>query len=135
MPAWVPEKSCQAQCHMSSCMPNAKLPSRCSSSAHLLHGGHRLAATHSSMSTSSSSRNASKVFVHALLSWVQVTRLGLEAFRQVQGEASMQLGLVVEGLAATLGLGPVGVLLNEALIDLPDGLLCGCFLKDGAAQV
>ena len=47
----------------------------------------------------------------------------------------MQLGLVKEGLVAALGLAPVVVLLDQALINLPDGLLSGRLLKDGAPQV
>lgn len=87
------------------------------------------------MSTSRSSGYASKVLVDSLLGGVEVAGLGLQAVRQVQGEAAMQLGLVIEGLVAALGLDPVVVLLDEALVDLPDGLLCGRLLKDGATQV
>ena len=79
--------------------------------------------------------DAGKVFIHPLLGRVQVPRPGLEAVRQVQRETALQLALVKEGLVAVLGLGSAGVLLYEALVDLTDCLLCGCLLKDCAAQV
>ena len=102
---------------------------------YLLHGGHGLATANSSMSPSSSPGDASKVFIHPLLCRVEVARLRLQAVGQVHREAAMKLGLVVEGLIAAFGLGAVAVLLDEALINLPDGLLCGCLLEDGAPQV
>ena len=79
--------------------------------------------------------DAGKVFIHPLLGRVQVPRPGLEAIRQVQRETAVQLALVKEGLVAVLGLSSAGVLLYEALVDLADGLLCGCLLEDCAAQV
>ena len=103
--------------------------------ADLLYGGHGLAAADSSMSSSCSTGNASKVLVHPLLGRVQVARLGLQAVRQVHRKAAMQLRLVKERLVATLGLGSVVVLLDQALIDLSDSFLCGCLLKDSTPQV
>ncbi len=103
--------------------------------ADLLQGGHRLAAPHSSMSSSCPAWNAGKVLVHSLLCRVEVPWLGLEAVGQMHGESTMQLRLVKERLVAALGLGPVGVLLNQALINLPNGLLCCCLFKDGATQI
>ncbi len=103
--------------------------------ADLLHRGHWLAAANSSMSSSCSSGDASKVLIHPLLGRVQVARLGLQAVGQVHGKAAMQLRLVKERLVATLGLGSVVVLLDQALINLSDGFLCGCLLEDGAPQV
>ncbi len=47
----------------------------------------------------------------------------------------MQLRLVKERLVATLGIGSVVVLLDKALVNLSDGLLCGCLLKNSAPQV
>lgn len=64
-----------------------------------------------------------------------MTRLGLQTVRQVHGEAAMQLGLVKKWLVASLGFGSVGVLLDQALINLPDGLLGCCLLKNGATQI
>ncbi len=103
--------------------------------ANLLYGGHWLAATNSSMSSSRSTWDASKVLIHPLLGRVQVARLGLQAVGQVHWKPAVQLRLVKERLVATLSLGSVVVLLDQALVNLSDGFLCGCLLKDGAPQV
>ena len=50
------------------------------------------------MSTCSTPGDVLEVLIDALLGRVQVTGLGLEAVRQVHGEAAMQLGLVIDHL-------------------------------------
>ncbi|KAA6425772.1 MAG: hypothetical protein FRX49_04147 [Trebouxia sp. A1-2] len=109
---------------------DSQLPMGPGMAANLLYRGHRLAAANGSMSSSCSTRDASKVLIHLLLGRVQVARLGLQAVRQMHWKAAMQLRLVKERLVATLSLGSVVVLLDQTLINLSDGFFCGCLLKD-----